>query len=265
VAFSEESMRAVVSLAGLVLGQDDLSSSLHEVTRIAVGALPGCDGASLTSFNDGHPQAAAADGDWARGLDELQYEEREGPCLDATRTGNVFRVRDLAEDTRWPFYAQRAVEAGARSMVSAPMASEGKILGALNIYSRQPDAFGAEDVSLLEIMAAQAGMATQVAASFFRHRDLGDQLRQAMQSRASSSRRRACSWPAAAARRTRRSPCWSTSASRRTASSAWWPSPWSPRPRSTPGTDAAPRAAARFGGSPPGSAGGTPSNPQEHP
>ena len=64
------------------------------------------------------------------------------------------------------------------------MASEGKILGALNVYCRQPDAFEAEAVSLLEIMAAQAGMATQVAASFFRHRDLDDQLRQAMQSRA---------------------------------------------------------------------------------
>ena len=177
-------MRAVVTLAGVVLGQDDLASTLDEVTRIAVGALPGCDGASLTSFEDGRPTATAADGDWARGLDELQYEEREGPCLDATRTGNVFRVRDLAGDTRWPFYAQRAVEAGARSMVSAPMASEGKILGALNVYSRQPDTFDAEDVSLLEIMAAQAGMATQVAASLFRHRDLGDQLRQAMQSRA---------------------------------------------------------------------------------
>lgn len=184
MTFSEESMRSVVTLAGVVLGQDDLSSTLDEVTRIAVGVLPGCDGASLTSFDDGRPTCAAADGDWARNLDELQYEEREGPCLDATRTGNVFRVRDLAEDIRWAFYGPRAAEAGARSMVSAPMAAEGKILGALNVYSKQPDAFDAEAVSLLEIVAAQAGLAIQVAASFFRHRDLGDQLRQAMQSRA---------------------------------------------------------------------------------
>ena len=177
-------MRAVVTLAGVVLSQDDLSSTLDEVTRIAASALPGCDGASLTSFDDGRPVAAAADGEWARRLDELQYQEREGPCLDASRTGNVFRVRDLTEDTRWPFYGRRAIEAGARSMVSAPMASEGKVLGALDVYSRQPDSFGAEAVALLEIMAAQAGMAMQVAASFFRHRDLGDQMRQAMQSRA---------------------------------------------------------------------------------
>lgn len=176
-------MREVARLAGVVLGQNDLPSTLSEVTRIAVRALS-CDGASLTTYEDGHPAAAAADSRWAQELDELQFEEREGPCLDAARTGNVFRVRDLAEEARWPFYVPRAVEHGARSMVSLPMTSEGKVLGALNLYSRAPDAFRTDAVSLGEILAAQAGMATQVAASFFRHRDLGDQLRQAMQSRA---------------------------------------------------------------------------------
>jgi hypothetical protein len=117
VAFSEDSMRWLSALAGAVLGQDDLHSTLDEVMQLAVAALPACDGASLTTFEDGRPGVVAADGDWSRSLDELQYEEREGPCLDAARTGNVFRIRDLAEDSRWPFYAPRAVELGARSMV----------------------------------------------------------------------------------------------------------------------------------------------------
>ena len=104
--------------------------------------------------------------------------------MDAARTGNVFRVRDLAEESRWPFYAPRAVEAGARSMVSLAMSSEGKIVGALNVYSRQPERFSSEDVSLAELLAAQAGVAMQVAASFFRHRDLATQLQQALASRA---------------------------------------------------------------------------------
>ena len=184
MTFPEEALREVAALAGVVLGQDDLASTLDEVTRVTVRVFAAADGASLTTFEDGRPGAVAADGPWARELDELQYEEREGPCLDAARTGNVFRVRDLTDEGRWPFYAPRAVALGARSMVSLPMMAEGKILGALDVYSRKPDALTAEDVSLGELIAAQAGIATQVAASFFRHRDLGMQLRQAMQSRA---------------------------------------------------------------------------------
>ena len=184
MVFSEDALRQVVALTGVVLDQDDLKSALEEVTRLTVEALPGCDGASLTTYEDGNPAVGAADGDWARALDESQFTEREGPCLDAARTGQVFRVRDFAAESRWPFFAQRATELGARSVVSLPLASEGKVLGALNAYSRKPDAFPAEVVALGELIAAQASMATLVASSYYRHRALGEQLRQAMQSRA---------------------------------------------------------------------------------
>lgn len=184
MTFTEESLRAVGQLAGAVLGQQDLQSTLQEVTRIAALALPDCEGASLTAYSDGVPAVVAASDPWAQSLDELQYEEREGPCLDAARTGNVFRIRDLAHETRWPFYMPRALELGARSMASLPLASDGRIIGALNVYSRTPDVFDAEQVALAQIVAAQAGIAMQVAASFFRHRDLGEQMRQAMESRA---------------------------------------------------------------------------------
>ena len=184
MSFAEDSMRRLSALPGAVLGQDDLQSTLDEITRLAVATLPACDGASLTTFEDGRPGVSAADDEWARSLDELQFEEREGPCMDAARTGNVFRVRDLTEENRWPFYAPRAVELGARSMVSLPMTSEGRLVGALNVYSRQPQRFSSEDVSLAELMAAQAGVAMQVAASFFRHRDLAAQMQEALVSRA---------------------------------------------------------------------------------
>ncbi len=58
------------------------------------------------------------------------------------------------------------------------------MVGALNVYSRRPDRFGAEDVSLGELIAAQAGVAMQVAAAFFRHRDLALQMQTALASRA---------------------------------------------------------------------------------
>lgn len=184
MAYTDEALRQLSALAGAVLGQRDLPSTLQQVTRIAVEAFPCCDGASLTALRDGQPTVVAADGDWAQELDRIQSAEREGPCLDAARTGNVFRVRDLRTDTRWPFYSPLAVGLGALSMVSLPMASEGKLVGALDLYARRAGQFTAEDVALGELLATQAGVAMQVAASFFAHRDLADQMQQALVSRA---------------------------------------------------------------------------------
>ena len=176
-------MRELAALSGVVLGQRDVGSTLEEICRIATRAVPATEGCSVTTFEQGRPATVASSDDWARSLDELQYAEHEGPCLDCWRHGTVFRVRDLAEDTRWPSYSPRAAALGARSSVSIPMAAEGKVVGALNVYSRTPDAFTAAAVSVAEVVGAHAGLAAQVASAFFGHRDLSLQLRQALQSR----------------------------------------------------------------------------------
>jgi transcriptional regulator with GAF, ATPase, and Fis domain len=179
----ESAVRELATLAGVALSQERLEDTHVEICRIAVRAVPGADGASITTFPDGRP-SAVADSDWAKRFDELQYEEHEGPCLDAFRTGNAFRIRDVAVDNRWPSYLPRAAEHGGRSMLSLPMTAEGKIIGALNLYSREVDVFTSEGVSVGGLVAAHAGMASQVAAALFGHRELADQLTEALQSRA---------------------------------------------------------------------------------
>jgi GAF domain-containing protein len=180
----EDSMRELASLAGVVLGQEDLAATLEELTRIAVRAVPPTRGASVTTAEQGKPATVAASDDWAKSLDELQYVEHEGPCIDCWRSGIVLRVRDLADDSRWPFYGPRAAALGARSSVSLPLAAEGKIVGALNLYATEPDSFDTQSLAIAELLAAHVAMAMQVAAAFFGQRDLSTQLREAMESRA---------------------------------------------------------------------------------
>jgi hypothetical protein len=69
-------------------------------------------------------------------------------------------------------------------MLSLPLAAEGRLIGALNLYALEVDAFDAESVSVGEVLAAHTGLATQVASAFFGHRELADQMRVAMESRA---------------------------------------------------------------------------------
>lgn len=183
MAVPEETLVELAALAGVVLGQEDLEATLEELCRIAVRAVPGADGASITTTRDGRPTAIASD-EWSADFDELQYVEHEGPCFDAFRTGTVFRLRDLTSEQRWPSWVPRAIEHGARSATSIPLTAQGQCIGALNMYARTTDAFSAEAVSVAEIIAGHAGLASQVAVAFFRHRDLAQQLAEALQSRA---------------------------------------------------------------------------------
>lgn len=183
MTMSDEVLRELTALSGVALMQADLESTLREICRIAARTVPGAEGATVTTFPQGRPGALASD-DWAQGLDELQFVEHEGPCLDAYRTGNAFRILDLKAEARWPSYVPRALDRGARSILSLPMAAEGSIIGALNLYSREPEAFDAESASIGEIVAAHAGLASQVSSAFFGHRDLAEQLAEAMRSRA---------------------------------------------------------------------------------
>jgi GAF domain-containing protein len=184
VPIDDAALNELMGLAGLPLAHDDLPAALSELCRIAVRVVPRAEGASFTSFTEAGPGAAAASDPWAASLDELQYTEHEGPCLDGGRTGVSFRVRDTAVDPRWPSYMPRALELGARSMMSLPMTTESKVIGALNLYSRSVDAFDAEAVALGELFAGHASLASQVSASLFDQRQLAEQLRDAMRSRA---------------------------------------------------------------------------------
>jgi GAF domain-containing protein len=184
VAIEDDTLPELLALAGVAIAHDDIGDALREITRIATRAVRNAAGASLTSIGASGPEVAAASDPWAERLDSLQYEEREGPCLDAARTGLVFRVRDMSLEPRWPSYMPRAAAHGARSMVSIPLTTETKITGALNVYSRQVDAFGSEEVSVAEVIAGHASLATQVAATLHDHRAIAEQLRSALASRA---------------------------------------------------------------------------------
>jgi len=184
VDLSDETLTETLALAGVALSFAELDGALEEICRIAGRAVPNAEGASLTTFTASGPVAGTASSDWARELDEMQYEEHEGPCLDAGRTGVMFRVRDTTQEPRWPSYMPRAVAAGARSMLSLPLTAEAKTIGALNVYARRPDAFTHENVALAEVIGGHASLATQVAMALQSRTDLARQLREAMASRA---------------------------------------------------------------------------------
>ncbi|WP_232807111.1 GAF and ANTAR domain-containing protein [Geodermatophilus chilensis] len=89
----------------------------------------------------------------------MQERLQEGPCLDAVWEEETVRVEDMRTETRWPRFAAGAVELGALSSLSFQLFVEGDGLGALNLYAREPHAFGEESEDVGLVLAAHAAVA----------------------------------------------------------------------------------------------------------
>lgn len=145
-------------VAANVYSTEDYEESLGRITQAAVHAVEGCDAASLSLLEKAAPVTHAATADMAVVGDQIQYEEREGPCLDAAMDERWLYTPDLAHDPRWPRSSQRLVrEVGAASMFSCRLSLEAApqhTLGGLNLYSRRPDGFGEDDRMLAMLLAS---------------------------------------------------------------------------------------------------------------
>ena len=132
---------AYKALAEVVLVERPLDHVLNEVAAIAQAWLPGSEATSITLMRADKAWTAAYSHRLALDADELQYKEGYGPCMDAGRTGMPMVVTDMRTEERWPTPTPRVLERGVSATVrSAPF--QGLTIGALNNYSREPNAFG---------------------------------------------------------------------------------------------------------------------------
>jgi hypothetical protein len=69
-------------------------------------------------------------------VDDAQYADGAGPCLDALVTGAPVGVPDIDAAVQWPGFHEVAPEMGLKASVSVPLyAGRGDPVAALNVYS----------------------------------------------------------------------------------------------------------------------------------
>ncbi|GGM88210.1 transcriptional regulator [Lentzea pudingi] len=171
-------------MSGLLLSRETVHTALSLVTSLAGEALPGAAGAGVTLLDEhGRRVTAAATDPLVLGLDELQYELGEGPCLSAWEQRRVLRVDDFAGEPRWPRWAGAALGSGMRAALSAPLVAGGDALGAIKVYGRKPSTFGERDEYLLTMFAAQAAILVANVRSFENARRLSDALAEQLRGR----------------------------------------------------------------------------------
>ncbi|MBN2139121.1 MAG: GAF domain-containing protein [Sedimentisphaerales bacterium] len=81
-------------------------------------------------------------------------ERGRGPTGTAIRTGKAFVLEDILNSEYFGPWREQAITRGYASSVALPMIHLNEVLGALNVYSDEPDAFGSREVDLLMELAS---------------------------------------------------------------------------------------------------------------
>jgi GAF domain-containing protein len=140
--------------------EDEPDRMLDEVVAAAVRLVPGADEGSISVVvGRERTESQHPSGELPRLVDAVQVEVGEGPCLDSVFEQQTVCVPDMAQEQRWPQFARRAAELGARSMLSFQLYVEGDNLGALNLYSYKPNAFDDESQQVGLLFASHAAIA----------------------------------------------------------------------------------------------------------
>lgn len=170
-------------LSGLLLEEESRSSALEHVVHLAVATIPRCDECGISVRTRAGVFTTAGTGD-VEALDARQYAVNQGPCLDALDHGKPYRLTLRDNGSRWPDFVEAMTDSGMEAMLAVPLIVRERTLGALNIYSRTPAPFSAEDFSIAELYAGQAGVALANLETHETAVELAAQLRRALDSRA---------------------------------------------------------------------------------
>ena len=150
----------LAELARSLQQKPDADAVLAGFVHAALDLIPGVDEGSVSVvLGRKNVGSRAPSGDLPERIDALQMETGEGPCLEAAYEHRTVRVPDMAHETRWPLFAKRATEAGAKGMLSIQLWVEGDNLGALNLYSYEPNAFTDESENIGLLVASHAAVA----------------------------------------------------------------------------------------------------------
>lgn len=140
--------------------EGDVNATLTRLVHLAVETFEACEHAGISLIRRREISSGPRTDDVPAILEDLQSEVGEGPCLDAIKEQETFRTGRLSQEGRWPDFSQRAHdETGVESVLSLRLFVEEDTMGALNLYSKQVDAFGDDDVAVGAVFAAHGAVA----------------------------------------------------------------------------------------------------------
>lgn len=175
---------SVVGLAGALLDDEALHALLDRLTLLARYTVSQSQSVSITVAQDGRYRTTNSTGPDALAIDEAQYRQNDGPCLEALRSRHQVEVVVAETQDRWPQFEREAREAGIEGVLSTPLVRSGdEAVGALNIYAQEAGAFGPADRKIAQTISELAAILVDRTLAYLSSERRSEQLRQALATR----------------------------------------------------------------------------------
>ena len=165
IARQNRSLRMMNGVAQAIVRHDDETAMLEEICTIAVEV----GGYRLAWVGEAREDAARSVVPIAKsgfgesyldgvGITWADQPNGQGPTGRAIRSGVPCIAHRIEEDPSLTPWRDAALALGFRASVSLPLRIEGRIVGALNIYSGASDAFDDEELNLLGNLTGELGL-----------------------------------------------------------------------------------------------------------
>src|SRR5436305_3153604 len=141
---SEQALATARELMKLLADNENAEQTLHRIADLACRVVPPARMAGISLLADGRWSTPVCTDPTVAKVDKSQYVADSGPCVDSARASEVRRMDSADSERRWPEFAKAASVAGIKSTISFPLSIDGKTTGALNLYSREENAFTEE-------------------------------------------------------------------------------------------------------------------------
>jgi ANTAR domain/GAF domain len=179
-----EEAAAYLALSEIAVIDRPIDETLNEVVALAKRVLPETPETSVTLLTNDQAWTAAFSGDLANSLDERQYEDGYGPCLDAAVSGGAIQVTVADPDSPYPDFRRLAHRLGVSHSLSVGLPAAGRTIGALNLYTTAGEAFSNDSSRIAGTFAGFAGIALATVGRYEDAVAAAAQLQDALQSRA---------------------------------------------------------------------------------
>ena len=175
---------AVAALNNYFVGSQTLGDTLHQVAELTIQAVPETDHVGITLLVDGKLKTSVFTHPEVPEIDRAQYRTGDGPCLDAYRNSETYRVESTLQPGPWQEFRDSAARHGVLSTLSLPLKVGDITFGAMNMYAEVEGAFDADGQRVAELFATQAAFLLANAQAYWDARTMSENLQQAMESRA---------------------------------------------------------------------------------
>ncbi len=167
-----EVVRALVEMADTLVDDYDVVDLLTGLTDRCVCLLGVSAAGVMLASPAGSLSLVASSSEAMRMLELFELQAKEGPCLDAFRTGDAVEQESLeAGSGRWPSFSAAAVKSGFQSAIALPLRLREVTLGAMNLL------FAEQMVMTEENIIVARAFADLAALSIVQHRASSDALR----------------------------------------------------------------------------------------